>query len=1118
MRPLVAALVLGSLSLTAAPARAGGTPIPPWREDRVAVAGTADTFDPLRRFLAGFESGAGVEFHVVVVARSDPQGRAGVEHAASAVDYVDATWEAWRGAGLDPARHVIVCLALENRGVALHAGSRWVGMGFERGAITQVIDRSPFAQAARAGDYAGAVERLIQAVDMHLVALERGRRAGKERAQGRLGVARERLAKARARLAALPYEHAFAEGRVRLADEHLRRAAAAQAQDDPETALDGAEDAVRLLDEADREVDARETLRAAAPGALRQAKERLAAADAALRASPVLTAGLAERLDAARGQLDQAEQRLAHGDPQGVDAMIGRAAGEVAAVEAALARAVAQHRFRTRTLPTAMGTLAALAAAAVVVGLRLYRGRRAQLAHDEVRRWEESLAQAAPRLLALEDEHPVVFGTEAPLERFTGETAKAFREAASQADDLFIAFALSRDVLDRAKKLAATAGALTWGAFDRARAALTTDEVEVGSEELAVERLFLPERRVVKARAGTLLRGLERDYEQTRARLGELERVVVEVPERLRAASRALGAAEERQVELEDRGPALPVHGDERARLEAEHARLSALAPSDPVGILEAVATVEAATAALTGRLAKVAAALDALEGALARLDDDEGRVAALRADEGLRVEEPGFEPEALAQVARDHAREGRRAMGDGRDDDAIAEAGAAGEAQAELRRLLEATLASREETPRCLDAEDQRRHALSGRLPERRARLQALRAQHDDDALQPALDNADEAQVALSQVGAALGEARAGLLPDAQRYLAAAELVRRGAVVLDQIEALYAEVEARAHELDRAAAHARQALATAIGHARQVDALLRGGDRFVSAPLRAAIDQGRLRLDEEQRAQAAPRPHWPRLRDQALAVEAFAREVLVRATAEHAAWLEVEALLPTVRARVDQQAQTLAAATTDRQPANAQLAEARSALADAARGAGAGRADWVAVLALLRKAEGCVASSCRLAQEDASKARAAREAIAQAHRQQGTADRSYGHGVRVDLGASERALAGARSALTGHDYERALDEALRAQREADEAGRKAEAEARHRAWLEAQERERRERERRERERREAASRRTSSASSFSYSSSRTSSSSRSSSSSSGGSSFGRSSSGGSSW
>lgn len=82
-RPLVALLVAGVVTSGAAPARAA-TPIPPWREDRVAVAGTADTFDPLRRFLADFQGEAGAQYHVVVVARSDPRDRAGPEHSGSA--------------------------------------------------------------------------------------------------------------------------------------------------------------------------------------------------------------------------------------------------------------------------------------------------------------------------------------------------------------------------------------------------------------------------------------------------------------------------------------------------------------------------------------------------------------------------------------------------------------------------------------------------------------------------------------------------------------------------------------------------------------------------------------------------------------------------------------------------------------------------------------------------------------------------------------------------------------------------------------------------------------------------------------------------------------------------
>lgn len=1106
--------ILLTLTLTASLARSAD-PIPPWSPDRVAVSGTADTYGRLRATLAGFESAVGADYHVCIVGLSAHQ--AGGDHADSAVGYVDQVFETWRAAGapIDPERGVVLVLAIQNRGIALHPGSRWTRLGFERDVVTQLIDGSSFGQYARSGDYEGALAQLVQAIDWHLALQEREQAKTAEKAQRALGDARERAAQLRARADALPYAHAFTGGLLQAAEEAVGRAAAAQAKGDARGASAAAGDAAALLERLSRMIDERDRARASAPAELRAAGERLERATSGLGAAPIVGDGVRDGLAAAAASLEDAERRLVNDDPMGVVAAIARASQQVAEVEATQASALRAHHFRTRTLPAVLGGLGALALGGLVVALRLVRRQRARATGAEVARWERCLGAAAEKLLALEDEHPVLFGAAAPLDRFSGETATTFKAAAEQADDLFVAFAHAREVLDGAKALVAGAGPLTWGGLDRALAALTTDEVEVGTEQVEVRRLFLPERRVVRRSAAALLDGLEAAYVEAKQRLGALELLVVQVPERLRASSKALGAAEERVAALEARGPELPAHTAELTRLEMEHARLAALAASDPVGIEAATGELAASAATLDARLGRVDEALGALDLAGARLAEDEARVAELRERERLLVEEPGFEPEALAQAVREHDGAAREAASAGREDDALAAARRADEGASELRRLIDETLASRAETPGRLVAEAQRRDALEALLPERRARLAALRAVHDDDALNPALDNADEAHQALSYVAQALEQARAGLAPEAQRFLAAAELVRRATAVLEQVEALYAEVEHKAASLDQARAAAQSLLGLADAHAIAVRGLLRAGDGFASEPTREAIASAFATLEGQRAAQAAARPHWLLLRDAAGALEGFVRAVLTRASAEDAACREAETFRPALQARVEAQARALAASTEDRPPANDQLAQARALLADAGAGAALARADWLAVLAALKQADGCVEASRRLAEQDLSLARAAREAIADAHLVLGKVDRPFSHGVRIDLVQASVALKRSRDALARHDYERALEEGLRTAREAHEAEQRAEAEARARALREAQERERKEREKRERE---AAVRRAASRSSSFSSSSRSSSFSSSSSRSSGGSSFRSSSSGGSSF
>jgi hypothetical protein len=181
---LVTGLVAAYVALLASSARAA-TPAPAFPSDRVAVAGVADTFRAVRNELAEFRSAVDASYHVAVIENSHPQDHTGPATAPSAVDYADQLFEAWRP-HLDPARHVLIVLAIENRGIAIHPGSRWVEASFEGAEIKKTIDASSFGVFARAGDYSAALLALVRAVDVELVHRRNERVARVARAEARL--------------------------------------------------------------------------------------------------------------------------------------------------------------------------------------------------------------------------------------------------------------------------------------------------------------------------------------------------------------------------------------------------------------------------------------------------------------------------------------------------------------------------------------------------------------------------------------------------------------------------------------------------------------------------------------------------------------------------------------------------------------------------------------------------------------------------------------------------------------------------------------------------------------------------------------------------------------------
>lgn len=169
VRPGVMLALLPAWWLLSAPAWAA-TPVPAFPLDGVAVAGTADRYAPVRRFLAGLRSPAKARYYVAVVDRADPQGREGARYADAAIPYAETVFDAWR-LHLDPQRAVVVVLGVGNQGVAVQPGSAWTRLGFERMAVRETVKESLFANHARTGDYAEALIQLIRAVDERLAVL-----------------------------------------------------------------------------------------------------------------------------------------------------------------------------------------------------------------------------------------------------------------------------------------------------------------------------------------------------------------------------------------------------------------------------------------------------------------------------------------------------------------------------------------------------------------------------------------------------------------------------------------------------------------------------------------------------------------------------------------------------------------------------------------------------------------------------------------------------------------------------------------------------------------------------------------------------------------------------------
>ncbi len=136
---------------------------------RLAVPSSLDgpQYNFLRTCLRDKNSISGASYWGAVVNNSS---RRGDPDDGEATPYVDALYQDWRrrGVGIEPQRHILILIALENRAVAIHPGSSWADQNFD----PNRVDMGKFGDYMRDGNTDLAVCNLVEAIDTYLTTLD----------------------------------------------------------------------------------------------------------------------------------------------------------------------------------------------------------------------------------------------------------------------------------------------------------------------------------------------------------------------------------------------------------------------------------------------------------------------------------------------------------------------------------------------------------------------------------------------------------------------------------------------------------------------------------------------------------------------------------------------------------------------------------------------------------------------------------------------------------------------------------------------------------------------------------------------------------------------------------
>jgi hypothetical protein len=979
---------------------------------------------------------SGAVFYAAVTPVTDAGGSKSPT-ASNGIPWVDALYRDWKPSErLDPEKHVLIAVGIENHSVAIHPGNRWTELGFKTATIKATIDGSSFGKLARAGDHPQAVCALAEAVDAKLVALAAEESKTIARLRKEIDDLRTRGAASLPKLRALALTGKWAteeQAKLEKLDDKL------------EAALKMFGDG-KIAAASESVASASETVQLAEAAVDRVAKERASLAAAKVEIDKVL--GQIDRgpahdfgaMKLARAKVERCARDVEQGESalRTYDPWLPTPAPSVCLdlARPAVVQAEAQWRFRARTLPIAAGTFLLSALGLVVAMRRRRRSAVGLVAQDLAHTWETTVERSAARLLALERDHVMYFSAARP--RWTGESEPLDRRVADAVNRAFLLQAAATELASQAQKLIEGAGPLAVQPLEEATRLLTTETVRFETGEVETRRrVDLPLMRSYEAAASTVLGDLSRAYTEAFEAL-EAAQVAVEragnvAEETTRILEEALAATTTRsELGLPTEHLATPIGALSKRRSEIQ----STLA-TDPIGGATKLAALCEEARSVSARAKSGNDTIEALVVLGERAGSLRTRAESLRA-EGLRLDEPGLSLDERLERSARRAREARADVANGDESNAAKTLEVVRRAIDELTHDIERSVAARDGVPASVERLRAATRAVAERMPAARATLETLAADTDPDAFRAESGNIESLAALLPDIDAEIASALSD--HEKQRFLSAAAR-------LDRVN----ERTGRGEQLLEAIARIDQTVAQAKSSVHQrlaaLDALAEQLERRASAkgvprPLAAEVSDLIARIEPARARSKKPRPHWLALdrETQALEAESTARQ---RALGEAIdAYVRVKSAAESLDRRLRSLSHDVDVEPRDRPHVAEAVSVARKRLdaflarlaADVADGPALERAfpevvatvDWAAEV-----------FRAELAAIDLAE----RELAAARHRVRQVRAKNYGEGVTSDVSNAQSHLARAETSARDRDWTAVLSaaEAARAAAEAQE-------------------------------------------------------------------------------
>ena len=680
-----------------------------------------------------------------------------------------------------------------------------------------------------------------------------------------------------------------------------------------------------------------------------------------------------------------------------------------------------QYQFLSRTLPLGLGAGLVSLVGILVGGLWYIRRRK----HTDVdRRYREFRAKATEGMETLDrlkERHRMLTATDPDFtEPIRGKTLTVYMNAQEQINKLRDRWLESMDNLEKARILIANASSLS------------TEQLQKAEDILQDEKPFEEIQELLPSITG-MLDQLGTAHEDAKAKLKVLE-------EGLAALGQRLGGLESHGL------PAGPYQTEREAVGQLiEKAKTELVV--DPLTAQELFQKAQDRLDALRQRSDDVAQRSEQGRSILSRLDETRG-VVVTRRSKGLKLDEPGGNPDDLLEEARESHGQGIEAL-------RKADPQAAGPA-------LDQASARIDQAGQLVERVDTTREVISKTLPIRRTEIETLQTEittaaqeraklerdFATDSWKEVAGNLEKAQSRLEESSRLLESAKALGSDGKQHYLESQRVLEKSALAQQDAQTLRSSIHQRLEYLNGIRTECQGVWPDLVEQSQEISRYVDSHAGVVSSQAKANLGRA-LRLQQEvEQLSTRPQANWIDIQQKLAEVREGLAIANESAKADVKAQEDVVRKLAQLRPRIAQIGNLLRSENKDRPPSNLRYKSASDAFDRIERELASGTGDWQLLNKRLDDAATELSQSETLARSDIELANQALSEIDAARRSVRTTQGYSALGVSADARMAKAQLDQAERALQAQDYEHAIQLAAAAEQAArtayNEASRQA--------------------------------------------------------------------------